>query len=146
MSFDKIKGASLKMEARLNPFRAGQCLSTDENGLTLDKISGLNPFRAGQCLSTILTIRIPKQQRLNPFRAGQCLSTVSLKKRAESKCLNPFRAGQCLSTLGETKTVNTTDRSQSLSSRAMSFDTIPNGVSAVAEVSIPFEQGNVFRQ
>ena len=62
-----------------------------------------------------------------------------------------------------------TTASQSLSSRAMSFDTIPNGVSAVAEgsqslssramsfdqeeehtpkikeVSIPFEQGNVFR-
>ena len=78
MSFDASIESASRTTVGLNPFRAGQCLSTDENGLTLDKISGLNPFRAGQCLSTILTIRIPKQQRLNPFRAGQCLSTLSL--------------------------------------------------------------------
>ena len=61
--------------------------------------------------------------RLNPFRAGQCLSTqktVQLSERHRS--LNPFRAGQCLSTRGKAST---------------------NGGTLV---SIPFEQGNVFRR
>ena len=111
------------MEARLNPFRAGQCLSTDENGLTLDKISGLNPFRAGQCLSTILTIRIPKQQRLNPFRAGQCLSTASIESTSRTAVVSiPFEQGNVFRPLFSNTTNTISSMSQSLSSRAMSFD------------------------
>ena len=59
---------------------------------------------------------------LNPFRAGRCLSTWAYFERlADNKGLNPFRAGRCLST----KTLL--------------------AVTLVATVSIPFEQGDVFR-
>ena len=62
---------------------------------------------------------------LNPFRTGRCLSTFERNqmavKRAES--LNPFRTGRCLST----------NRVR----RATEIGII---------VSIPFEQGDVFRQ
>ena len=37
---------------RLNPFRTGQCLSTEKILKLLFKEKSLNPFRTGQCLST----------------------------------------------------------------------------------------------
>ena len=61
---------------------------------------------------------------LNPFRAGRCLSTVyTTLKILIQLCLNPFRAGRCLSTQKEIHYENI-KMSQSLSSRAMSFDVI----------------------
>ena len=83
----------------------------------------LNPFRAGRCLSTEeLKKHLAVLTRLNPFRAGRCLSTLDIGKQLKTKrSLNPFRAGRCLST--ELKSLwNEYARSQSLSSRAMSFD------------------------
>ena len=59
--------------------------------------------------------------RLNPFRAGRCLSTRFSPLNKKSYCLNPFRAGRCLSTIEQYRTLHKI-RSQSLSSRAMSFD------------------------
>ena len=60
---------------------------------------------------------------LNPFGTGQCLSTkVPVSISIDVYCLNPFRAGQCLST-----------------------DTILT-LGAGKAVSIPLEQGNVFRR
>ena len=61
-------------------------------------------------------------------------------------CLNPFRAGRCLSTIMENFDLNDFLESQSLSSRAMSFDSILLWLSCIiSRVSIPFEQGDVFR-
>ena len=60
--------------------------------------------------------------RLNPFGTGQCLSTEWAANSASFKGLNPFGTGQCLSTNGE------------------SF------IKLSGLVSIPLEQGNVFRQ
>ena len=87
------------------------------------------------------------------------------------KGLNPFRAGRCLSTESAIQGLVSLGRSQSLSSRAMSFDHLktdkfkPLGMSQSLSsramsfdqqastmdrkkrtVSIPFEQGDVFRQ
>ena len=100
---------------------------------------------------------------------------MSFDERAEmivarmEKCLNPFRSGQCLSTDLQCYVVLKGDLSQSLSIRAMSFDRSLLGTSVTAtsqslsiramsfdrwrprygsrynEVSIPFDQGNVFR-
>ena len=67
-------------------------------------------------------IRGLSQASLNPFGTGQCLSTddkYSVVKLDNS--LNPFGTGQCLSTN---------------SGRAVCF---------LLKVSIPLEQGNVFR-
>ena len=60
--------------------------------------------------------------------------------------LNPFRAGRCLSTCN-TRQERCTIASQSLSSRAMSFDSWNNANILTPDyVSIPFEQGDVFRR
>ena len=60
--------------------------------------------------------------------------------------LNPFRAGRCLSTPKKKKHCAKKQASQSLSSRAMSFDKSASGNSEMRTVvSIPFEQGDVFR-
>ena len=65
----------------LNPFRAGQCLSTAIPDEVFQAFFRLNPFRTGQCLSTQPDCVIcGKKVRLNPFRAGQCLSTLKWKK------------------------------------------------------------------
>ena len=61
---------------------------------------------------------------LNPFRTGRCLSTILLWiSFRTSGSLNPFRTGRCLST----NILITLQRIKIL-------------------VSIPFEQGDVFRQ
>ena len=83
---------------------------------------------------------------LNPFRSGQCLST--LKKHAEkamrmkSQSLS-FRAMSFDTAFGK---VFSYVESQSLSFRAMSFDIIMFGLGQAVRVSIPFVQGNVFRR
>ena len=60
---------------------------------------------------------------LNPFRAGRCLSTEILEFIATAFfSLNPFRAGRCLSTVKRAENLDIDLPSQSLSSRAMSFD------------------------
>ena len=106
-----------------------------------------------------------------PFELGDVFRHFLQPSTALSQqCLNPFRAGRCLSTFSDERICAWNDKSQSLSSRAMSFDA--NGalvssftsvsqslssramsfdVSSVIDlfgntaVSIPFEQGDVFR-
>ena len=60
-------------------------------------------------------------------------------------CLNPFGTGQCLST-NPSCHINASCESQSLWNRAMSFDQHYQLMSPVRFVSIPLEQGNVFRR
>ena len=61
-------------------------------------------------------------------------------------CLNPFGTGQCLSTL-LLLLVLLLLLSQSLWNRAMSFDLRSRvALANKTKVSIPLEQGNVFRQ
>ena len=90
----------------------------------MERIRGLNPFRAGRCLSTDRTAeKLQRLESLNPFRAGRCLSTENLDVDLPEKVrLNPFRAGRCLSTDGNQIGSVVYGKSQSLSSRAMSFD------------------------
>ena len=60
------------------------------------------------------------------------------------RCLNPFGTGQCLST--KLSSVNAVALSQSLWNRAVSFDVYPIASKTNAGVvSIPLEQGSVFR-
>ena len=83
----------------------------------------LNPFRAGRCLSTQKWWDVEVVNGLNPFRAGRCLSTSNRQiQTSDIWCLNPFRAGRCLSTYQRCF-------------RCMHIT-----------VSIPFEQGDVFRR
>ena len=132
----------------LNPFRAGRCLSTKRpRGSGIREPISLNPFRAGRCLSTILPCNNRKiSSSLNPFRAGRCLSThyrKTFRKQNRSQSLSSramsFDVVSLGSTIGDAS-------SQSLSSRAMSFDRTTRTYSKVDHiVSIPFEQGDVFR-
>ena len=99
MSFDRLYLVIPLIPFRLNPFRAGQCLSTNQikrKELVLPKSQSLSS-RA---------MSFDKEQKPSDFGLSS---------------LNPFRAGQCLSTLfGDN--FKSGKRSQSLSSRAMSFD------------------------
>ena len=113
------------MRKCLNPFRSGQCLSTQYRELgTVDEISQSLSIRAMsfdksivRTFTTIYCVSIPFDQGnvfrlqvqfvhkdmhkgLNPFRSGQCLSTINkVILDVENCCLNPFRAGRCLSTI-----------------------------------------------
>ena len=89
---------------------------------------------------------IKQMFRLNPFGTGQCLSTGrGLLVYELLRCLNPFGTGQCLST-EQRHIVRLFIVSQSLWNRAMSFDVKFGDAVSSAFVSIPLEQGNVFRQ
>ena len=99
MSFDLISFIAIVCLFSLNPFRAGRCLSTATIFNYKATIVGLNPFRAGRCLST-------KFYHLLASR-----SIVSI----------PFEQGDVFRhNCPEEVVVDNT--SQSLSSRAMSFD------------------------
>ena len=84
---------------------------------------GLNPFRAGRCLST-------RANRCNgyctgvsiPFEQGDVFRPQGHKNETRKHRLNPFRAGRCLSTFRGFIVSDHHVMSQSLSSRAMSFD------------------------
>ena len=127
------------------PFEQGDVFRHYIGTVTSDD-NGLNPFRAGRCLSTFwhwLFKRYSRSQSLssramsfdkksasifctkrglNLFRAGRCLSTLAENlSRSSLIGLNPFRAGRCLSTRRNVKN-GQPSKSQSLSSRAMSFD------------------------
>ena len=52
VSFDLSALASVADRHRLNPFRAGRCLSTGKEKAQAIWDLRLNPFRAGRCLST----------------------------------------------------------------------------------------------
>ena len=83
---------------------------------------------------------------LNPFRAGQCLSTNDnrslLTKIAESQSLSSRAMSFDIHSSTYFELLET---SQSLSIRAMSFDRTTSGRTTESNVSIPFDQGNVFR-
>ena len=125
MSFDHLRSELLDMLEDVSiPFEQGDVFRPKRKTKDEQYPLGLNPFRAGRCLSTYMVSLIEEERKsLNPFRAGRCLST-SRKKQGITLfffCLNPFRAGRCLSTL-------------QVRNRLM-----------FAIVSIPFEQGDVFR-
>ena len=60
---------------------------------------------------------------MHPFKTEWCLSIIrKIVFKNTKKRFNPFRAGRCLSTGGLMFGLGQAVRSQSLSSRAMSFD------------------------
>ena len=59
-------------------------------------------------------------------------------------CLNPFGTGQCLSTIF-VRVLSVCKKSQSLWNRAVSFDEFGVQLRHISKVSIPLEQGSVFR-
>ena len=70
---------------------------------------------------------------------------TKLVKMAHKGGLNPFGTGQCLSTYQSRVSLPANGLSQSLWNRAMSFDEVMSVLKDIALVSIPLEQGNVFR-
>ena len=52
MSFDAFMAGIATFTLCLNPFRTGQCLSTEVDHEIVTGNERLNPFRTGQCLST----------------------------------------------------------------------------------------------
>ncbi len=121
MSFDLSFRASCKTCGSQSLWN--RAMSFDLNSLMNFATICLNPFGTGQCLSTENSaINVQGVASLNPFGTGQCLSTQECAIMAIlMQCLNPFGTGQCLST----EQFHAPDE--------------------YLEVSIPLEQGNVFR-
>ena len=68
------------MEFAVSQSLSSRAMSFDSaTTASIESASRLNPFRAGRCLSTISRLRTVKRTRLNPFRAGRCLSTRLIK-------------------------------------------------------------------
>ena len=109
-------------------------------------IACLNPFGTGQCLSTLSDGKGYVHCVSIPLEQGNVFRQAIKENFDTADSLNPFGTGQCLSTQNNTAISAVIMMSQSLWNRAMSFDihfidNLKRGV-----VSIPLEQGNVFRQ
>ena len=138
--------SSLPQPICLNPFGTGQCLSTEVPDWTVPSSIVSIPleqgsvFRRTTCIASgrVWAVSIPLEQG----------SVFRLRQRWECSCrrnrLNPFGTGQCLSTFkrGEIKWQYA---SQSLWNRAVSFDHPRGRELRSIPVSIPLEQGSVFR-
>ena len=122
MFFDSVDSLARTTVGCLNPFRTGRCFSTMAHH-ALKKV----------CLSQSLSNRAMFFDFILRAAAFLRLSSQSLSNRAmffdiimfglntAIRCLNPFRTGRCFSTA------------------------VRSVASATTAVSIPFEQGDVFR-
>ena len=112
------------MDTCLNPFGTGQCLSTVETEAEITKIKVSIPLEQGNVF-----------RHKWKYKTAQAVKSQSLWNRAMS-----FDENQNQTAFEEIK-------SQSLWNRAMSFDFETNlYFHSRKDVSIPLEQGNVFRQ
>ena len=85
--------------------------------------------------------------RLNPFRTGRCLSTEFETQAKALGCLNPFRTGRCLSTFRNLYIdANYPKVSIPFEQGDVFRPTATTASIESASVSIPFEQGDVFRR
>ena len=173
MSFDCLLCPEYGRSRCLNPFRAGRCLSTGKSGYNKEDIEVSIPFEQGD------VFRPSRRNNFLKDLASQSLSNRAMSFDTTKPCkllhsklrLNPFRTGRCLSTLVVSITHVGAPKSQSLSNRAMSFDAVARAENLDSDlrlnpfrtgrclstydyssnqwqynVSIPFEQGDVFRQ
>ena len=122
--FRHLIRAGLRLIHSLNPFGTGQCLSTKGTDVNANlEIESQSLWNRAMSFDKTLEATLKAVKSLNPFGTGQCLSTIKTEEREFLiGCLNPFGTGQCLST----------NPSASLNERRI--------------VSIPLEQGNVFRR
>ena len=125
MSFDMFKRLKSAVSKSLNPFRAGRCLSTlTQLQLSFQSVC-LNPFRAGRCLSTVkraenLDVDLPVSI---PFEQGDVFRLKLWAHIINGSYVSiPFEQGDVFRPNVLKKRRNMSRESQSLSSRAMSFD------------------------
>ena len=123
MSFDGYRlGQVVRLADVSIPFEQGDVFRPKLNEMVGRILQGLNPFRAGRCLSTdqlTMLNGIMSQSLSSRAMSFDLNANIVL---TPSFSLNPFRAGRCLST-----------QQSILKSLEMTL------------VSIPFEQGDVFR-
>ena len=87
-----------------------------------------------------------KKCSFNPFGTGQCLSTVSVGSIiGDGTGFNPFGTGQCLSTQAEEREYRIALVSIPLEQGNVFRPILAEEVEYQGIVSIPLEQGNVFR-
>ena len=88
----------------------------------------------------------PEEDGLNPFGTGQCLSTQKYEQRKNKRVPSQSLWNRAMSFDVLDSGYCTLQKSQSLWNRAMSFDKFFGyRLGQVVAVSIPLEQGNVFR-
>ena len=110
-------------------------------------MSGFNPFGTGQGLSTDATVWIKRQSGFNPFGTGQGLSTEELMEYGmiEGTFQSLWNRAGSFDIVHFAQWIKK-KLFQSLWNRAGSFDTcVVNNTIFSAYVSIPLEQGRVFR-
>ena len=109
---------------------------------------GLNPFRSGQCLSTLLSTTINSTESASQSLSIRAMSfDFCSEKKTEIMNKSQSLSSRAMSFDAIPPLVYYRRfMSQSLSSRAMSFDRTTSGRTTESNVSIPFEQGDVFRR
>ena len=124
MSFDKVlRNNSINLSYVSIPFEQGDVFRPAIVSSMLWTISVSIPFEQGDVFRQFVALRLASQHlsqslssRAMSFDQKQICLNASLMR-----CLNPFRAGRCLSTKETAKSLG------------------------YSSVSIPFEQGDVFR-
>ena len=129
MSFDLNRGVVTKMSFnRLNPFRAGRCLSTRKSVTKRKRTRIVSiPFEQGDVFRLYDSSFTAYWIVSIPFEQGDVFRQEAIERRSTEFGLNPFRAGRCLSTKYLRTNYVEMLESQSLSSRAMSFDLAKRG-------------------
>ena len=125
MSFDTVSENLVTVTLSVSiPFEQGDVFRQSTKKQFDKSILCLNPFRAGRCLSTRNSfINALNHISLNPFRAGRCLSTIrSVATGIATSVSIPFEQGDVFRPKADMPKRISYAMSQSLSSRAMSFD------------------------
>ena len=148
MSFDNNSWARWICHTVSIPFEQGNVfrLNHHENFVkAIESQSLSNRAMSFDDLATSTVTALATSQSLSS--RAMSFDMVRVKTQLSVLCLNPFRAGQCLSTNGSRVVSQLSKASQSLSNRAMSFDNKMRYaiINKKYGVSIPFEQGYVFR-
>ncbi len=171
MSFDSQKGFKDSHKLDFNPFGTGQCLSTykahvdtlydisipleqgnvfrhyDEQNDLWQSLSISIPLEQGNVFRQITTRGFGTQRFQSLWNRAMSFDDSCCRRRTSNKDFNPFGTGQCLSTFINFSRSVLNKIFQSLWNRAMSFDAEFKGqLLNSKKISIPLEQGNVFRQ
>ena len=112
---------AFERKKRLNPFGTGQCLSTQLKGQELIFATVSIPLEQGSVFRHSEWANQQKVRSQSLWNRAASFDHIHIGRRRTVKSLNPFGTGQCLST--------------------GIFDCIE----LVRNVSIPLEQGSVFR-
>ena len=147
MSFDSLRDLTTSTITGLNPFRAGRCLSTENKLWHIVNQQVSIPFEQGNVFRPIFIVKINANDESQSLSSRAMSFDPLILSALYSQLSSQSLSSRAMSfdKVQKAKTLQLR-ASQSLSSRAMSFDELPRATPTdFLIVSIPFEQGDVFR-